>query len=452
LDPEVLKNFRPVSNLTFISKLIERVVALRLNEHLTRNKLQEVLQSAYRQYHSTETALLKVQNDLLTAIDTDGGAILVLLDLSAAFDTIDHKILIQRLYDLGIRGAALNWFKSYLSERTQSVTIKGVRSEKRELVYGVPQGSVLGPILFTIYTIPLGKIAKKYNLLYHIYADDTQLYISFRPADPTSQAVSVDKILKCFNEIKDWMTVNLLKLNGDKTELLIVTNKKYKNLTTIDCMSLDSASIYPSTNIRNLGAIFDNTLDMEAFINAKCKAARYSLRNISRVRKSLTTDACKIIVQAYVTSKLDYCNSLLYGLPSLLINRLQKVQNTAARVITLTPKWAHISPVRAALHWLPVQQRIEYKVLLYVYKALNGMAPAYLSDLLVPYVPNRCLRSAGKHYLQEPRARLKTYGHRAFMSAAPRLWNALPEKIKCADSVDVFKCQLKTHLFNAGFM
>ena len=165
-------------------------------------------------------------------------------------------------------------------------------------------------------------------------------------------------------EIKEWMTRNLLKSNGDKTEILIATSKKFKNLSTVDRVTLDSAALYPSANIRNLGAVFDNTMDMEAFINSKCKAARYSLRNISRVRKSLTMDACKTLVQAYVTSKLDYCNSLLYGLPSSLVNRLQKVQNSAARVISLTPKWSHITPVRAALHWLPVQQRIDYKLLL----------------------------------------------------------------------------------------
>ena len=217
LDPETLKNFRPVSNLSYISKLIERVVAERLNYHLTSNNLHEVLQSAYEKFHSTETALLKVQNDLLMSIDADGGAILVLLDLSAAFDTIDHSVLLNRLSDLGIHGAVLSWFKSYLTGRRQSVKIKGQRSSERDLPFGVPQGSVLGPILFTIYTIPLGNIARSHGLLYHLYADDNQLYLSFRPLDPASLKCSLDSVLKCVDEIKEWLSANFLKFNGDKT-------------------------------------------------------------------------------------------------------------------------------------------------------------------------------------------------------------------------------------------
>ena len=144
---------------------------------------------------------------------------------------------------------------------------------------------------------------------------------------------------------------------------------------------------------------------MESFVNAKCKAARFTLRNISRVRRSLTTEACKTLVQAYVSSKLDYCNCLLYALPSDLINSLQRVQSYAARVICQTRKYDHITPVLIALHWLPIKQRIEFKMLLYVYKALHGLAPRYLSHLLTQYQPKRRLRSADKHFLEEPRFR-----------------------------------------------
>ena len=143
----------------------------------------------------------------------------------------------------------------------------------------------------------------------------------------------MDKVQECFREIKCWMTNNLLKLNGDKTELLVITKKHLKNLAALTHIDLDSIPIYPSNTIRNLGATFDHHMDMESFVNGKCKSARYALRKISRVRRSLTTDACKSLIQAYVLSKLDYCNCLLHGVPSYYITRLQRVQNSAVRVI-----------------------------------------------------------------------------------------------------------------------
>lgn len=456
LDPEVLKNFRPVSNLSFISKLVERVVAEQLNTHLTLNTLLEKFQSAYKQYHSTETALLRVQNDLLMALDSDGGTILMLLDLSAAFDTIDHNILLRRLYALGVRGPALEWFRSYLSGRQQAVYLNGTKSQLRDLPYGVPQGSVLGPILFTLYTLPLGAIASKYGLKIHIYADDTQLFISFNPHDATSLDMEILNLQNCFKEIKQWMTDNLLKLNSDKTELLVSINKHLRQPVPIKTVDIDGEPIKLSSSIRNLGAYFNIPLDHTDFIVTKCQSANYALRNISRVRTSLTREACETLVNAYVTSKLDYCNCLLYGVPAYVMERLQKVQNYAARVVTMTPKYEHITPVRADLHWLPIQHRVEYKVLLYTYKSLHGEAPEYLSELLTPYVPPRALRSGEKPHgtrLVPPPGKTNYvyYGDRSFQTAAPCLWNKLDQTVKDSPSTETFKKRLKTFLFKKAY-
>ena len=175
-------NFRPVSNLAYASKLIKSAVASQLVEHMTNNGLFEQLQSAYRQGHSTETALLKVQNDMLVAMDSQQVSILILLDLSAAFNTVNHDVLLKRLKERSsVQGRALEWFESYLTDRFQMVKLKEITSKRVALHCGLPQGSVLGPLLFLVYTLPLGDFIKSKGLQFHLYADDTQIYMSFTP-------------------------------------------------------------------------------------------------------------------------------------------------------------------------------------------------------------------------------------------------------------------------------
>ena len=225
LDPENLKNYRPVSNLTYLSKLLERVVASRLEHHLSTNHLYNKMQSAYRKSHSTETALLKVTSDILEAIDSGSSCVLVLLDLSTAFDTIDHSILIQRLQGyFGITGTSLNWFRSYLSQRSQSVVIGNEKSAPLRLEYGVPQGSVLGPVLYSLYTTPLSRHVQSHNILHHFYADDSQLYNVFKSL-PVEVQKSICDMEGCLETVRSWMSANKLKLNRDKTEIITFSSK-----------------------------------------------------------------------------------------------------------------------------------------------------------------------------------------------------------------------------------
>ena len=227
LNHEVYANFRPISNLKYISKMIEKAISYQLINYLRDNDLEESLQSAYKTFHSTETALVKVHNDIVSAIDNQSYVILLLLDLSAAFDTVDHKILLQRRScRFGIKGKALSWFKSYLENRKQIVNVKGETSYSMDLRCGVPQGSVLGPILYVLYTSPLGDIVKSHGLSCHFYADDIQLYCSFKLHD---QVASVQVIESCLNDVDAWMLANMLKLNRDKTELLVIGPKHKVN-------------------------------------------------------------------------------------------------------------------------------------------------------------------------------------------------------------------------------
>lgn len=446
LDREVLKNYRPVSNLSFVSKVIEKVVASRLLDHMKENGLLDRMQSAYRSGHSTETALLKVYNDITRSIDNGNGVYLILLDLSAAFDTVDHQILLSFLRDhIGLGGHAFSMFQSYLQDRTQCVSIEGVLSELCDLAFGVPQGSVLGPIIFCIYTLPLGAILQKHNVSYHIYADDTQLYCSF---NIKSSANALNSITTCVSEIRSWMILNNLKINDDKTEFLQITSSYLKCKVENDPLEIGQYTIPTSTYCKSLGVMFDCHLDMTKQLNTISRSCYFHLRNIRAIRHLIPDIAAAQLVHSLVSSRLDYCNSLLYGLPGYKIKTLQRVQNVAARIVSGCDIRSHITPVLNTLHWLPIKQRIKFKILLITYKCINGLAPEYLCDLLHKPDSNRLRRSAYQHNLVMPRTKLASYGDRSFSYAAPYEWNQLPNDIRLAPSVACFKKCLKTYLFS----
>lgn len=445
LDPTQLINNRPISKLPFLSKLAEKVVLRQLSAYLQQNDILEIFQSGFRTGHSTESALLKVSNDLLLAADNRDCSVLILLDLSAAFDTVDHMILLDRLqHGVGVSGTALAWLSSYLTNRSFSVNIGSSSSSSAPLSCGVPQGSILGPILFSLYMLPLGVIIRKYNISFHCYADDTQLYISLKPNDRSK----LDSLMSCLEDIKCWMAQNFLQLNENKSEIILFgPPDSVTSLTN----SLGNLSTLVKPYVKNLGVIFDSQFIFDRQVNAVVKSCFFQIRIIARLKPLLSPADLQKIIHAFVSSRLDYCNSLYIGISQSSLSRLQLVQNAAARLLTGTRRRDHITPVLASLHWLPVRQRIDFKVLLFVFKALNGLAPSYISDLLSPYSNIRSLRSADQRLLTVRGSNLKLKGGRAFAVAAPNLWNSIPTSIRLAPSTETFKSRLKTHLYSLAF-
>ena len=445
LPKENFCNYRPISNLSFVSKLIERIIHARIMSHINSFKTFSPFQSAYRKFHSTETALLRIQNDLLLSIDRQQVSALILLDLSAAFDTIDHGILLHRLEMwFGISGPALALLSSYLHDRVQSVTIDGSSSNPLPLLTGVPQGSVLGPLLFTMYTTPLAHILNDSVVKFHLYADDTQLYISFPSTDSAPALAILSEIL---DTISKWFNSNKLSLNPTKTEYLIIGNRLQAAKLTCKTLKFNNSDLLPVHHARNLGVVFDSELSSKNHINKLAQSTYFHIRQLRRIRPFLDLSSAILLANALVSSRIDYCNSLFYGLPNSQIDRLQRIQNSLARVmIPSVKKTDHIQPVLRRLHWLPVEQRIVFKIATLTFKTISHGQPAYLRDLITVHAPTRMLRSASRHLLVVPRID-SANGRRSFSYAAPFVWNSLPDDVRSCTSLETFRSGLKTHLF-----
>ena len=261
----------------------------------------------------------------------------------------------------------------------------------------------------------------------------------------------ISKIEACIKEVRMWMAANFLCLNDSKTEVVLLGSKSFLKANDTISLQIGDHTVNATPHARNIGAIMDNTMNMQLQVNQTCKSAWYALRKIAMIRQYLSQEIAAKLIHAFVSAKLDFMNGLLYKSPKTYVSKLQRVQNAAARLITGTKMREHITPVLKNLHWLPVKQRIHYKILTFVYKALNGLAPQYITDLIKPVQHIRTLRSSSKCLLKVPKSNLVTYGDRGFSMAGPVLWNSLPEKLQKSKSLEIFKKGLKTHLFREAF-
>ena len=445
-----------MSNLSYLGKLIERAACNQIVDFASSTGNIENNQSAYRVGHSTESALLKVKSDLLHALDKQEVTCLVLLDLSAAFDTVDHDLLLNRLhFRYGFDEIILNWISSYLRLRTQQVLIgDNTFSDPTHLKCGVPQGSVLGPILFTLFTAPLGEVCKKHGINFQSYADDQQNYLSFKPNNPTSLKTCKESLEACISDIQKWMMTNKLKLNDDKTEVVLFgTRQQLEKLESNEefKIKIGCEIIKPVSSARNLGYFMESQLKSKTHITKVCGTSYSTLKNIARICSLLTPEAAKIIVQGLVISKLDYCNTLLLGTSGHQLSRLQMIQNMGCRVIRNLKKNDHVSNAMKEIHWLKVQEWIQYKVLVTMYQCVNGLAPSFLTNLLDLDLTRKHLRSDTQGKLPIPHCSLSQVCNSSIRYAGPRLWNELPQHLWSANSLGTFKSLLKTHLFKKSY-
>ena len=360
-------------------------------------------------------------------------------------------MLLADLFSCGIHEDAHSLLKSYLTNRSQRTSVGASLSEPVHLQFGVPQGSVLGPILFTLYTSSLATLLGAHSVAYHFYADDTQIYIWIDSIEDVKGKQS-----SVINDIKIWMNGRKLKLNDGKTEIFFVKGNLRSNVVEeFGGLELPCAHLCPSVSARNLGIIFDSMLNFNNYINSVVKTCNYHIRNLYNIRKFLDQDCLITLVHSLIVSRVDYCNSLYLGLPNYLLKKLQSIMNKSARLIFSVAPRVPTTRFLIKLHWLPIKARIEFKICLIVFKALRFGQPKYIADMLSPPVTisHLTLRSDDDPYrLHEPRAvDERAFAERSFVYTAPWLYNGLTATVKQQASVQSFKIHLKTFLFSRAY-
>jgi exonuclease III len=467
-DRDLLANYRPVSNIAFVSKVLEKVVLNQMNDYLLKNDLLNANQSGYRTGHSCETLLAGMFDDLLKDLDSGKVAALMLLDMSAAFDTVDHEKLMEVLeVRFGVKGSALGWFKSYLSSRSYRVNVHGELSEVIALICGVPQGSLLGPVLFLLYIEELQDIARPYGLMIKLYADDSQLYVGLVPTDGEGWTSTKASIEECLASIKNWMVQHWLKCNESKTEFVLLGKSSSLEKLVFDPEIRFGDTVLQPMECRGktgktLGILLDEHLTLERQVNNVKKQCGLQLKNLWQLNKCLDNSTRILLVKQLVISKIDYCNILYFGLPKRILNNLQKVLNSCVRFIyNLRGHQDSYDEYFKEAHILPIEQRLMFKACLLAYKIVRGTAPEYLQELvprdndILGMRPTRANSVIDFYKLKYPKlssvnanSKLRRRRVSVFL---PTVWNSLPLDLRSVHPIELFKSKLKTRLFLEAF-
>ena len=426
-------NYRPISIVPIVAKVFERVIYDQLYIFIAENELLTNYQSGFRGLHSTVTSLLEATNEWAYNIDSGNVNAVMFLDLKKAFDTVDHEILLNKLNAYGIKGTAGNWLRSYLNERNQKCFVNGHFSSNRLLQCGVPQGTILGPLLFLIYINDLP------NCLIHsrarMFADDTNL---------TYASNNIHEINHNLNEdlanVSEWLSANKLTLNQTKTEFMLIGSRQRINtFQSTPLLVINNVPVKQVSHTKSLGVHIDENLSWNVHIEKLSKKVASGIGALKRIRPYVPFTTMQLIYKCLVQPYFDYCSAVWDSCSSYLVNKLQKLQNRAARVLTSSSYDTNADYLFESLGWKNLVSQRRFTKAIMVYKSLNGLAPDYLSNMFVDRnsITNYALRdTSNKLALSLPRT---NYLKNSFSYSGAVLWNSLPTELRQASTLHKFK-------------
>lgn len=450
-NPTELRDLRPISILTCLSKIAEKAVCQQLSQYLEKNQILPEMQSGFRKQRGTSTALLDVTDNILSAQDKGMCTLLVLLDFSRAFDCINIELLLCKLKYYGFDDAAIKWFRSYLSNRQQRVEIRqsngsSLISSLTPVDRGVPQGSILGPLIFILYCADITHSLKRCR--YHIYADDVQVYISFKPSDYINALTDLNDDL---NRIACWAEVNGLVLNPIKTKYMLFGTKcQISALPSTINVVLMGESVGRVYEARNLGLTMDAELRYEAHVAKLVRTCFHRLKVLYKIRPYLSEELRIQLVESLVISNLNYADAV-YG-PRLLARTerlIQRVQNACARFCFKIPPRSHVTPFINQHSILKMKSRRKLHLACLLFGVIKYKEPSYLYNKLswIASKRDRPVRQCSQQLSTEPHSTAAFRG--SFRYAATKCWNNIPPPIRNIKSLGTFRTHLRKFLIDS---
>lgn len=434
-------NYRPISVISALARIFEKLVYDQLENYATKHNLINPRQSGFRSLFSTATAMLDLTNEWCFNIDRKlvNGALF--LDLKKAFDTVDHKILLSKLEYFGLDQPAIGWFKSYLNGRMQMCTVNGILSDAQQLSCGVPQGTILGPLLFLIYINDLPNCVMHSST--RMYADDTNLTVS--GSNIPEIKLMLEKDIQC---VVEWLCANKLTLNVIKTEFMLIgSRQRIATLTDNLDLSVNGITLKQTDEIKCLGIKIDENLTWKSQIDTIKKKVATNLRVMRKAKPFLNRQLLISIYHSIIEPYFSYCSVVWDNIDLTLADKLQKLQNRAARIITSAPYSVHTCDVFSDLGWSPLAHNRKCQKAIMMHKIINGCAPSYLTEMFEKQFGSTVynLRSSDKN-IQIPKVRTESY-KRSFAVSGSMLWNSLPNSLKNEKILSKFKKGIRTHNF-----
>lgn len=443
--PTLMTEFRPINITSILSKALEKLVLRQMTDYLKENSLLDELQSAYKPKHSTMTALLKISEDIRQAMDDKKLTIIVLLDCSAAFNSVDFDILLTKLkHYFNFSNSSLSWMNSYLTNRRQQVKIKTGNSEWETLDRSVPPGTVLGPVLFTLYTQDLTKILHQ-NINYHSYSDDIQIYSHCKLHDLQTTTQDFTRQLQT---IFGWATDNGISLNAKKTQAMLIGSERLINkinFSNVQKLRINNTEVQFVNNVKNLGIYFDQFFTWKNQVQHTCKKVYGCLHSLRRMKNFLTFDSKRRLVQSLIWPHIDYCDVVQLNATADQVARLQKCLNSCVRFIYNLKRDERITPYFKQLGWLKVIERRKLRTAVEIYKILSTNTPTYLASSFSYLSHFHDINTRSGTKLSIPR-HLTDFRHKSFAVSGARLWNTIPEQIRSKKTVQSFRQAYQEHL------